>query len=251
MSAALTPEQRAILEQRGVLAPEEIHRLASKTRRAMGGDRGQRASCHSDLSVGRAGARAPVARARSGHARAAGDCSEAPETFRPGPTAWAGAKRPSLAPPWLSPNNPLFGSALPVLEVFLRLPCTFSRVQQTPETTLVFSMRLRPPLRGRLRARARADHAAIGHSVALRSPLWLALGGWVGSWALFALVIARLAFRVLPSPEIAGQLVGPDARRAALVRRGRRSRARGARAGAAARARCSSRCRSRSRSRAW
>jgi hypothetical protein len=31
----------------------------------------------------------------------------------------------------------------------------------------------------------------------------------VGSWACFALVIARLAFRVLPSPEIAGHLVRP------------------------------------------
>ena len=49
----------------------------------------------------------------------------------------------------------------------------------------------------------------IGHSVALRSTLWLALGGWVGSWTLFALVIARLAFRVLPSPEIAGHLIAP------------------------------------------
>jgi phosphomethylpyrimidine synthase len=48
VSAALTPEQRAILERRGVLAPAEIHRLAGKTRRAMGGDRG-RASCHSDV----------------------------------------------------------------------------------------------------------------------------------------------------------------------------------------------------------
>jgi hypothetical protein len=45
--------------------------------------------------------------------------------------------------------------------------------------------------------------------VALRSLLWLTLGGWVGSWTLFALVIARLAFRVLPSPEVAGQLVSP------------------------------------------
>jgi phosphomethylpyrimidine synthase len=34
-SAALTPEQQRILEARGVLSPEEIHRLASKTRRAM------------------------------------------------------------------------------------------------------------------------------------------------------------------------------------------------------------------------
>jgi hypothetical protein len=46
-------------------------------------------------------------------------------------------------------------------------------------------------------------------AVALRSALWLALGGWIGSWAFFALVIARLAFRVLPSPEVAGHLVGP------------------------------------------
>jgi hypothetical protein len=45
--------------------------------------------------------------------------------------------------------------------------------------------------------------------VALRSALWIALGGWVGSWAFFALVIARLAFRVLPSTEIAGHLVAP------------------------------------------
>lgn len=46
-------------------------------------------------------------------------------------------------------------------------------------------------------------------SIVLRSALWLILGGWVGSWALFALVIARVAFRVLPSPEAAGQLVSP------------------------------------------
>jgi hypothetical protein len=35
------------------------------------------------------------------------------------------------------------------------------------------------------------------------------LGGWVGSWTLFALVIAQVAFRVLPSPEVAGLLVSP------------------------------------------
>jgi hypothetical protein len=45
--------------------------------------------------------------------------------------------------------------------------------------------------------------------VALRSTLWLTLGGWVGSWGLFELVIARIAFQVLPSPEIAGHLVRP------------------------------------------
>jgi phosphomethylpyrimidine synthase len=48
ISDALSPEQLRILEQRGVLGPEEIHRLAAKTRRTMTADRG-RASCHSDF----------------------------------------------------------------------------------------------------------------------------------------------------------------------------------------------------------
>lgn len=43
----------------------------------------------------------------------------------------------------------------------------------------------------------------------LRAVRWLLLGGWLGSWALFALVIAPTAFRVLPSGEAAGALVGP------------------------------------------
>jgi hypothetical protein len=43
----------------------------------------------------------------------------------------------------------------------------------------------------------------------LRCVLWLALGGWFGSWALFGLVVAPVAFTVLPSTEIAGTLVGP------------------------------------------
>lgn len=38
---------------------------------------------------------------------------------------------------------------------------------------------------------------------------WLTLGGWLGSWALFAIVIAPTAFRVLPSGEVAGALVAP------------------------------------------
>jgi phosphomethylpyrimidine synthase len=46
-SAALTEEQREILEKRGVLSPEEIHRLASKTRKAVGAE-GSKGSCHSD-----------------------------------------------------------------------------------------------------------------------------------------------------------------------------------------------------------
>ncbi len=47
-SAALTDEQRHILEQRGVLSPEEIHRLASKTRNEVGEDDQGKAVCHSD-----------------------------------------------------------------------------------------------------------------------------------------------------------------------------------------------------------
>ena len=43
-SAALTEEQQAILEQRGVLSPDEIHKLTSK----MGADEGKAADCHSD-----------------------------------------------------------------------------------------------------------------------------------------------------------------------------------------------------------
>jgi phosphomethylpyrimidine synthase len=49
-SPALTDEQRVILEQRGVLSPEEIHRLASKTRSAMTPDAKERAACHSDYT---------------------------------------------------------------------------------------------------------------------------------------------------------------------------------------------------------
>lgn len=46
-SPALTADQREILEKRGVLAPEEIHKLASKTKKAVEGPDGK-ASCHSD-----------------------------------------------------------------------------------------------------------------------------------------------------------------------------------------------------------
>jgi phosphomethylpyrimidine synthase len=46
-SAALTAEQQEILAKRGVLSPDEIHRLASKTRKAVGAEEGK-ASCHSD-----------------------------------------------------------------------------------------------------------------------------------------------------------------------------------------------------------
>jgi phosphomethylpyrimidine synthase len=50
VTAALSRVQREILEQRGVLEPSEIHRLASKTRAAMLAREGHKASCHSDAA---------------------------------------------------------------------------------------------------------------------------------------------------------------------------------------------------------
>ncbi len=47
-SAALTDDQRQILEQRGVLPPEEIHRLAGKTRKRVAEDEEGKAACHTD-----------------------------------------------------------------------------------------------------------------------------------------------------------------------------------------------------------
>lgn len=46
---ALSEEQKEILEKRGVLSADEIHRLASKTRTTMGADAAQ-ASCHSEVA---------------------------------------------------------------------------------------------------------------------------------------------------------------------------------------------------------
>ena len=48
-SPALTEEQQTILEQRGVLSPEEIHKLAGKTKKAVGADVGSKGACHSDV----------------------------------------------------------------------------------------------------------------------------------------------------------------------------------------------------------
>lgn len=48
VSAALTPEQQEILAKRGVLSPDEIHRLAAKTKKVMAGE-ADKASCHSDF----------------------------------------------------------------------------------------------------------------------------------------------------------------------------------------------------------
>lgn len=49
VTAALTTEQQEILEKRGVLSPDEIHRLASKTKKVVAAS-GQKASCHSDVA---------------------------------------------------------------------------------------------------------------------------------------------------------------------------------------------------------
>ncbi len=48
-SAPLSPEQQEILARRGVLSPQEIHALASKTKKAVGADHAK-ASCHSDYA---------------------------------------------------------------------------------------------------------------------------------------------------------------------------------------------------------
>jgi phosphomethylpyrimidine synthase len=50
VSAALTVEQREILQKRGVLSPQEIHELAAKTRKAVVPGRGRKAACHSDVA---------------------------------------------------------------------------------------------------------------------------------------------------------------------------------------------------------
>jgi len=69
-SAALTLEQQEILKQRGYLSPEELHRLATKTRRAVGAAAGRKPACHSD--------RADAAAARRLHEAAqTGDASAA------------------------------------------------------------------------------------------------------------------------------------------------------------------------------
>ena len=47
-SAALTAEQQEILAKRGVLSPDEIHKLASKTKKALNVHVGEKATCHSD-----------------------------------------------------------------------------------------------------------------------------------------------------------------------------------------------------------
>ena len=47
-SDALSDEQRVILEQRGVLSPEEVHKLAAKVKGKVATDDAGKALCHSD-----------------------------------------------------------------------------------------------------------------------------------------------------------------------------------------------------------
>jgi len=54
-----------------------------------------------------------------------------------------------------------------------------------------------------------ARSGQVARPALLRGLLWLLLGGWIGSWLLFALVVAPTAFRVLPSAAVAGTLIGP------------------------------------------
>jgi len=49
LTAALTPEQAAILEQRGNLSPEDIHKLANKVKGKVAANDEGKASCHSDF----------------------------------------------------------------------------------------------------------------------------------------------------------------------------------------------------------
>lgn len=49
VSDALTLEQQEVLKKRGVLSPQEIHQLASKTKKAMSAESDDKASCHSDF----------------------------------------------------------------------------------------------------------------------------------------------------------------------------------------------------------
>lgn len=49
--------------------------------------------------------------------------------------------------------------------------------------------------------------APAASGVAARTALWLLLGGWVGSWASFGLVVAPAVFS--GAPESAGAVIGP------------------------------------------
>ncbi|HEY8157041.1 MAG TPA: DUF4149 domain-containing protein [Myxococcota bacterium] len=54
-----------------------------------------------------------------------------------------------------------------------------------------------------------AAHPRSPREITLEFFARLLLAGWIGSWAGFGLLVAPTAFRVLPSTQVAGQLVGP------------------------------------------
>ncbi|QYK49798.1 MAG: phosphomethylpyrimidine synthase [Phycisphaeraceae bacterium] len=66
-SAALTPEQQEILAKRGVLSPDEIHKLASKTKKAMAGHSAS-GTGHSALGIGHSTGHAANAESRVANA---------------------------------------------------------------------------------------------------------------------------------------------------------------------------------------
>ena len=68
----------------------------------------------------------------------------------------------SLAPPWLSSNNPLFGSGLPVLEAFLRVGCTFASMQNILSESNIFEY-LRVQYPSALGVGARCEAAGDGN----------------------------------------------------------------------------------------
>ncbi len=65
------------------------------------------------------------------------------------------------------------------------------------------------PSASRSQLESGADAGIPLRNVVLRCALWVVLGGWVGCWVFFGAVVAPSAFRVLPSTELAGRLVGP------------------------------------------
>lgn len=50
---------------------------------------------------------------------------------------------------------------------------------------------------------------SVWRDTGLRTALWLLLGGWLGAWLLFGFGVSTTAFRVLPSTDLAGRVVGP------------------------------------------
>ena len=67
---------------------------------------------------------------------------------------------------------------------------------------------MRPPSAASATERIPASSVCAANA-SIRGALWLTLGGWIGAWLLFGLVVAPTAFRVLPSAQVAGSLIGP------------------------------------------